>query len=155
MYVYQDVSQNRFLVRVKIDSGSPILRNRLFDSIWHMWYLDNFFSEIWPQQIRDTCSWKGQLEKTRSWKVRHEIGKNEVGKFGLKSESWGWSWKVLFLRTWLNLKKAENGRSSIKLVSWKRTTQNTGSTRSKNSLWTVQKALNGQSKKLKVDSLRD
>ena len=34
----------------------------------------------------DTCSWKGQLEKTRSWKVRHEIGKNEVGKFALKLE---------------------------------------------------------------------
>ena len=34
----------------------------------------------------DTCNWKGQLEKTRnwkllSWKVRIEIGKNEVGKF--------------------------------------------------------------------------
>ena len=24
------------------------------------------------------CSWKWQLEKTRSWKVRHEMGKNEV-----------------------------------------------------------------------------
>ena len=38
---------------------------------------------------RDTCSWKGQLEKTRSsevlsWKVRHEFGKNEVGKSGVK-----------------------------------------------------------------------
>ena len=32
------------------------------------------------------CSWKGQLEKPSSskllsWKVRDEIGKNEVGKF--------------------------------------------------------------------------
>ena len=43
---------------------------------------------------RDTCSWKGQLEKTRSWKdlswkVRYEIGKNEVGKFAAKLESSG------------------------------------------------------------------
>ena len=36
---------------------------------------------------RDTCSWKGKMEKTRSWKVRHEMRKNEVGKFGLKLES--------------------------------------------------------------------
>ena len=35
----------------------------------------------------DTCSWKEQLEKTRSWKVRHEIEKNEVGKFEPKLES--------------------------------------------------------------------
>ena len=30
-------------------------------------------------QKKDTCSWKGQLEKVSSWKVRNEIGKNEVG----------------------------------------------------------------------------
>ena len=36
---------------------------------------------------RDTYSWKGQLGKMRSWKVRYEIGKNEVGKFGQKLES--------------------------------------------------------------------
>ena len=29
------------------------------------------------------CSWEGQLEKTRSWKDRIEIGKNEVGKLKL------------------------------------------------------------------------
>ena len=31
----------------------------------------------------DTCSWKGQFEKREvlSWKVRDEIGENEVGKF--------------------------------------------------------------------------
>jgi len=34
-------------------------------------------------------SWKDQLEKSRSWKVHHEIGKNEVEKFGLKLESLG------------------------------------------------------------------
>ena len=45
MYVYQDASQNRFLVTIKIDSESPILRNRLFDSIWHIRYLDNFYLE--------------------------------------------------------------------------------------------------------------
>ena len=68
--------------------------------------------------LRDKCSWKGQLEKTRSWKVLSwkdpsEVGKNraklertergwkvssEVGKFR-------WSWKVLaevgnFKLTW-------------------------------------------------------
>ena len=31
-------------------------------------------------------SWKEQLGKTRSWKVWHEIGKDEVGKLGLKFE---------------------------------------------------------------------
>ena len=45
-------------------------------------------------------SWKGQLEKTRSWKVRYEIGKIEVGKSDmklerLKLESLGRSLKVL------------------------------------------------------------
>ena len=40
----------------------------------------------------DTCSWKGQLEKTRNWKllsrkVRDEIGKNEAGKFEPKLEN--------------------------------------------------------------------
>ena len=48
----------------------------------------------------ETCSWKGQLGKPRSWKlfswkVPHEIRKNEVGKFGLKLKSDWWSWKVL------------------------------------------------------------
>ena len=47
----------------------------------------------------DMCSWKGQFGKTRSWKVfswqvRHEIRKNEVGKFGLKLKISRWSWKV-------------------------------------------------------------
>ena len=41
--------------------------------------------------LGDTCSWKRQLGKTRSWKARYEIGKNEVraevGKFGLKLKS--------------------------------------------------------------------
>ena len=31
--------------------------------------------------VRDTCSWKRQLERTRSWKVQNEIGKIDVGKF--------------------------------------------------------------------------
>ena len=34
-------------------------------------------------------SWKEQLGKTRSWKVWHEIGKDEVGKFGSKLENSG------------------------------------------------------------------
>ena len=38
------------------------------------------------RRVRDTSRWKGQLEnptswKVLSWKVRYEIGKNEVGKF--------------------------------------------------------------------------
>jgi len=42
-------------------------------------------------KIGGTCSWKGQRENTRSWKllswkVRNEIGKNEVGKFEPKLE---------------------------------------------------------------------
>ena len=32
------------------------------------------------------CSWKGQLERTWSWKVRYEIENNEVGKYK-------WSWE--------------------------------------------------------------
>ena len=61
---------------------------------------------------RDTCSWKGQLERTRSWKVlswkfwswqislefervrRSWKESIEVGKFELKLESSGWSWEV-------------------------------------------------------------
>ena len=30
---------------------------------------------------REACRWIGQLEKTRSSKVRNEIGKNKVKKF--------------------------------------------------------------------------
>ena len=41
---------------------------------------------------RDRCSWKGQLEKREfgnflSWKLRNEIGKNEVEKFEPKLEN--------------------------------------------------------------------
>ena len=55
---------------------------------------------------------KRAVGKTRSWKVisgkvRHEIGKNKVGKFGLKLESLGRSWKVT----------VEVGKFSIKLES--------------------------------------
>ena len=44
-----------------------------------------FIPPIFRPFLRDTCSWKEQLEKTKSWrlwswKVRNEIGKNEVGK---------------------------------------------------------------------------
>ena len=43
---------------------------------------------------RDTCSWKGQFERTRCWKVQNEIGKIEVGKFDPKLESSWQRWKV-------------------------------------------------------------
>ena len=47
---------------------------------------------VFEGQRGDACSWKGYLERTRSWKnlswkVRNEIGKNEVRKLGLKLES--------------------------------------------------------------------
>ena len=61
---------------------------------------------------RDTCSWKGQLERTRSWKiiswkVQNEIGKIEVGKFEPKLESSWRSWEV----------RDEVGRLGLKLES--------------------------------------
>ena len=38
----------------------------------------------------DTCTWKNEMEKKNwkvlSWKIPHEIGKNEVGKVLLKLE---------------------------------------------------------------------
>ena len=37
--------------------------------------------------IEEACSWKGQLEKTWSWKVSNEIGKNEAGKLEPKLET--------------------------------------------------------------------
>ena len=84
----------------------------------------------------DTCSWKGQLEKTRSWKVRYEIGKIEVGKFGPKLEhsrrSWkvraevgkyNWSWNVTAEvgKFWLNLERNnEVGKLLFELEKSKR-----------------------------------
>ena len=52
------------------------------------------YSRFW-----DTCSRKEQLEKNEKWEsfkleIRHKIGKNEVGKFGPKMESRGFSQKV-------------------------------------------------------------
>ena len=68
----------------------------------------DFYSKHWffcPKTFKneifqgDTCSWTGQLERKKSWKVlslnvRNEIGKIEVGKFGPKSESLSWNWKA-------------------------------------------------------------
>ena len=69
------------------------------------------FSKNHPKN-RDACSWKGQLERTRSWKVlswkvwswkvslKLERAKrswkepSEVGKNRLKLESLSWSWKA-------------------------------------------------------------
>ena len=44
-------------------------------------YENNYFCAIFYSISRYKCSKKGQLEKTRSWKVQNEIEKNEVGKF--------------------------------------------------------------------------
>ena len=52
------------------------------------------FNEFELRKIQDTCSWKGQLERTRSWKVQNEIGKIEVGKFEPKLVSSQRTWKV-------------------------------------------------------------
>ena len=83
------------------------------------------FSKNHPKN-RDACSWKGQLERTRSWKVLSwkvwswkepsEVGKlllklesfAEVGMFrsswkvSPRLESSGWSWKV-----WMNLESCD------------------------------------------------
>ena len=56
-------------------------------------------------------SWKGQFERTRSWQVGNEIGKNEVGKpepkFESTTEVYNQSWKVTI----------EVGKFSIKLIT--------------------------------------
>ena len=59
--------------------------------------LARYVYEFLGGATRDTCSWKGQ---TRSWKVRHEIGKNEVEKFGLKLESPKNNWSSHFQFSW-------------------------------------------------------
>ena len=64
-------------------------------------------SEILYCLTYETRSWKGQLEKSRSWKVRSKIGKIEVGKFGPKLESLRRSWKI----------RAEVGKLGLKLKS--------------------------------------
>ena len=56
---------------------------------------------------RDMCSWKGQLERTRSLKVLSWIvwswkEPSEVEKNRLKSESFFWSWKV-----WMKMKSCD------------------------------------------------
>ena len=55
----------------------------------------------------DTCNWKWQLEKMRSWKVRNEIGNIEVGKFWPKLKRSRRSWKV----------RAEVGKLGLKSES--------------------------------------
>ena len=58
------------------------------------------------------CTWKGHLERTRSWKVlswkvENEFGKIEVEKFEPKLESSWRSWKV----------RGEAGKFELKLES--------------------------------------
>ena len=52
----------------------------------------SFVTSLAPQAVRNTCSWKGQLKRRKtwkvlSWKVQNEIGKIEVGKVEPKLES--------------------------------------------------------------------
>ena len=53
-------------------------------------FLFSFFTKLLGIRVllveKSYGSWKEQLGKTRSWKVWHEIGKDEVEKFGLKFE---------------------------------------------------------------------
>ena len=48
-----------------------------------MWLSGDIFVFSFGIRVVGKDSWK----KTRSWKVRYEIGKIEVGKFGLRLES--------------------------------------------------------------------
>ena len=67
--------------------------------------LEHFFVQKMIEIYWDTCSGKGQLEKTRSWKV---------GKFGLKLESWSEVGKWL-----MNLKSFDlTWKESMKLESY-------------------------------------
>ena len=67
------------------------LTNILESEFWHFCILQSLLA-IGNNDIGgDTLSWKRQFKKIRSWKVlnwkvRYEIGENEVGKFGLKLE---------------------------------------------------------------------
>ena len=73
---------------------------------WHSFFIDVHLScgrFAWV-----TCSSKKQLKKSRSWKVRNEIGNEvrkvepkldrstEVGKWPLRLENFEWSWKGPF-----------------------------------------------------------
>ena len=65
------------------------------------------FSSEFRVGQRDTCSWKSQLDRTRSWKVQNETGKIEVGKFEPELESSWRSWK----------ERGEVGKFELKLDS--------------------------------------
>ena len=62
----------------------------------------------------DTCSLKGQLERTIKWKVRNEIGKIEVGKLKLWAvtlSNFSYNFRSLF--KFSNLKKTFQLRSAL------------------------------------------
>ena len=85
------------------------LNKRWFSKIWLLFW---YFAFLSYQVNWDTCSWKGQLERTRSWKVlswkvwswkvalklertqRSWKEPSEVGKNPAKLESSSWSWKA-------------------------------------------------------------
>ena len=78
----------------------------------------------------DTCSWKGQLERTRSWKVlswkvwswkvcRSWKEPSEVGKNPAKLERTQRSWKVFFLSWKVSLKLESFAEVGKFRCSWK------------------------------------
>ena len=67
-----------------LESTERVRRDRLGIQKSFMLVLGHVKSE---RAVEKTRSWK-----VLSWKVRHEIGKNDDGKFGLNLESPGQSW---------------------------------------------------------------
>ena len=59
------------------------------NSNWYPWS-----TVLFALSMRDTCSWKWQLESpTSNWKERSLNVRAEVGKFGLQFQSFDWTWK--------------------------------------------------------------
>ena len=80
-----------FSGHIRSFSGSNSVRMKSFPICTH----------VRNTQYLDTCSWKGQLERTRSWKVSLKLERTdwgwkaraEVGKWLMKLKSLNWTWK--------------------------------------------------------------
>ena len=70
----------------------------VFSILLDLWLLNSvylFVNVVWLHLyilFRGACSWKGQLEKSRNWKVLSWKVRAEVAKFASKLESSGRSW---------------------------------------------------------------
>ena len=73
---------------------SKVWLNSLGIRIWNFYSDFEIISKSANVLIWDTFSWKIQLERSWSWKIRVEIRTNEVRKLRLKLESDRWSWKA-------------------------------------------------------------